>query len=145
LSAPLTQALLGGRRFGRLLTTLMLVTDIGFLIYWLITLLHVLPDAWLFKDYDNPILQSWNWSFLPLDLLISCTGLSALRMRDASRARGLTTISLVLTSCSGLMAISFWALRNDFSWVWWAPNLFLLAYPLPFLVALMTPRRGLLS
>lgn len=118
----------------------MLVTDVGFLAYWLITLLHVLPDAWLFKDYDDPILQSWNWSFLPLDLLISFTGLAALRSRDAVLARSLAGVSLVLTSCSGLMAISFWALRGDVAWAWWAPNLFLLLYPLPFLVRWIAPR-----
>jgi hypothetical protein len=31
---------------------------------------------------------------------------------------------------SGLMAISFWAFTRDFSPQWWAPNLFLLIYPL---------------
>jgi len=38
-------------------------------------LAHVIPESYLFKDYDNPILQAWNWSFLPLDLCISFTDL----------------------------------------------------------------------
>jgi hypothetical protein len=122
-----------------LLRSLMLATDLGFLAYWLITLLHVLPNAWLFKDYDNPILQSWNWSFLPIDLLISLSGLTALGSREPAVARALSGASLLLTSCSGLMAISFWLLRRDFAWGWWAPNLFLLIYPLPFLVRWLTP------
>lgn len=40
-------------------------------------------------------------------------------------------ISLVLTSTAGLQAIAFWALRGDFALEWWAPNLFLLLFPLP--------------
>lgn len=40
-------------------------------------------------------------------------------------------ISLVLTSTAGLQALAFWALRGDFTLSWWAPNLFLLLFPLP--------------
>jgi hypothetical protein len=29
-------------------------------------------------------------------------------------------------------AIAFWALRGDFDWGWWAPNLVLLIGPWPF-------------
>lgn len=46
-------------------------------------------------------------------------------------------MSLVLTSCSGLQAVSFWYVRRDFDWTWWAPNLFLLLYPLFFLPGLV--------
>ncbi len=60
------------------LKTFFWITDIGFILYWLITLLQVIPEELLFKDYDNPILQAWNWSFLPLDLAISATGLASL-------------------------------------------------------------------
>ncbi|MGI6187453.1 MAG: DUF5360 family protein, partial [Brevibacillus sp.] len=45
----------------------------------------------------------------------------------------LALISLVLTSCSGLQAISFWLFKGDFDPVWWIPNLYLLIYPLFFL------------
>lgn len=118
-----------------------LLVDFGFLLYWAFTLLHWIPPQYLFKDYDNPILQAWNWSFLPLDLAISGTGLSALYLwrRGHPSARPLALVSLVLTSCSGLMAVSFWALRGDFDPWWWAPNLFLLVYPLFFLPAFLKP------
>ncbi len=111
------------------------VVDIGFIVYWLITLLGLVPDEYLFKDYHNPILVAWNWSFLPLDLFISGTGLSSLwlwRIKHNSW-RPLALISLVLTFCSGLQAISFWVLRSDFDISWWIPNLFLLIYPLFFI------------
>lgn len=119
----------------RPLFAFMVATDLGFIAYWVVTGLHLLPAAWLFKDYDNPLLQDWNWSFLALDLLISASGLSAAalwRRRDP-RAASLALISLTLTSTSGLMAVAFWALRRDFDPAWWGPNLFLLLYPLLFL------------
>ncbi|WP_394827660.1 DUF5360 family protein [Pendulispora albinea] len=112
-----------------------LLTDIGFLLYWAITALHVLPAAWLFKDYDQSLAVAWNWSFLPLDLLISATGLGSLaigRKRPVVAVR-LAVFSLVLTSCSGLQAVAFWAARCDVDVGWWIPNLYLLLYPLPFL------------
>ncbi len=67
----------------RFLQPLFLIVDLGFIAYWAITLAGVVPEEYLFKDYDNPILAAWNWSFLPLDLAISATGLMALR-----RAKG---------------------------------------------------------
>ena len=121
------------------LRTFFWITDLGFIAYWLITLLQVIPKEYLFKDYDNPILQAWNWSFLPLDLAISGTGLTRLLLfRRAHRAwKLLAIISLALTFCSGLQAIAFWVLRQDFDWQWWLPNLFLLLYPLWFLPRLI--------
>jgi Family of unknown function (DUF5360) len=123
----------------RALRGFMLATDVGFVGYWLVTAAHLLPAAWLFKDYEDPILQSWNWSFLPLDLLISATGLTALGLarRGDGRATGLALVSLALTSTSGLMAVAFWTLRRDFDPAWWAPNLLLLLYPLAFLPRLL--------
>jgi hypothetical protein len=61
----------------RFLRPLFLIVDLGFIAYWAITLAGVIPDEYLFKDYDNPILSAWNWSFLPLDLAISASGLTA--------------------------------------------------------------------
>ncbi len=112
-----------------------LVVDVGFILYWLITLLGVIPNEYLFKDYNNPILVAWNWSFLPLDLFISGSGLTSLYLwkRNIKSWKPLALISLVLTSCSGLQAIAFWVLRNDFDPSWWIPNLFLLVYPLFFI------------
>lgn len=115
--------------------TLLLITDVGFLVYWVLTLGHVLPREWLFRGYDDATVMAWNLSFLPLDLLVSATGLGSLALakRCPASSRTLLVVSLVATSISGLQAISFWALAGDFDPAWWAPNLFLLLWPLPFL------------
>lgn len=119
----------------RTLRALLLVTDLGFLAYWALTLGHVLPREWLFRGYDDPTISAWNLSFLPLDLLVSGTGLGAVfaRRHCPAASRVLVTISLVTTSVSGLQALAFWTLRHDFDLGWWAPNVALLVWPLPFL------------
>lgn len=119
----------------RRLKPFFLVTDIGFILYWLVTLLHLIPAEYLFQDYTKPILVAWNWSFLPLDLFISGTGLLSLYLhkRGDMRWQPLALVSLVLTFCSGLQAVSFWVLRSDFDPSWWIPNLYLLIYPLFFI------------
>lgn len=111
------------------------VVDIGFILYWLTSLTGAIPDAWLFKDHDNPILHAWNWSFLPLDLFISATGLGSIWLyrRGSESWPRWALVSLVLTFCSGLQALSFWALRSDFDLIWWLPNGFLMVYPLLFI------------
>lgn len=121
------------------LPTLMVLTDLGFIVYWVVTGLHLLPPQWLYRDASNALMVDWNWSFLSLDLLVSFTGLLALTLsrRGNHAAQGLVTISLTLTSASGLMALSFWVLRRDFDLGWWLPNGFLLVYPLPYLVLLL--------
>lgn len=113
----------------------LIITDLGFLVYWLVTVLGVLPTAWLFKDYQNPILVSWNWSFAPIDLLASFLGLAALIVakQGANAWRQLALMSVTLSFCAGFMAIAFWALRQDFDLWWWLPNLYLTVWPL-FLV-----------
>jgi hypothetical protein len=128
------------------LRLLMLVTDIGLLSYWLLTALAAvgligLPSEWLFSDYHSPIVVAWNWSFLPLDIILSIAGLLSVRLAARNDARWLycTVISLSLTVCAGLMAISFWAIRGEFDPVWWGFNLFLMLWPLPFLLALTAP------
>lgn len=115
-----------------------LLTDISFIAYWIITLLHIIPESFLFKDYTSPMLSSWNWSFLPLDLCISFTGLLSLYFYGKKNLcwKKLSLISLVLTFCSGLQAISFWTLRMDFDLLWWIPNLYLLVYPIFFITKL---------
>jgi putative acetyltransferase len=119
----------------------LLLTDLGFIAYWAITAAGVLPAAWLFKDYDNPILIAWNWSFAPLDLLASASGLAALvyARRGASAWRALALLSLALTFCAGLLALSFWTLRGDFDVAWWLPNIYLVLWPLFFLPGLILP------
>ena len=118
----------------------MIVTDVGFLAYWTVTALRLLPDDLLFADHDDPRVIAWNWSFLPLDLLVSATGITSVALRRcAARAwHPLMLVSLTLTSVAGLMAVAYWALRGEFDLTWWGPNLFLLLYPVPALAWLMT-------
>ena len=108
----------------------LLITDVGFIVYWLITALNLLPVEWLFQDYTNPLLVAWNWSFAPVDLMASLTGLWTLHlMRHQHPNWKMTaTISLTMTFCAGLMAISFWALRLDYDPSWWVPNIYLMVW-----------------
>ncbi|MEV7782926.1 DUF5360 family protein [Kitasatospora sp. NPDC088351] len=118
----------------------MMVTDVGFLVYWAATLLALIPAEYAYKDYDNPVLSDWNYSFVLLDVLASVTGLTALRLGRrglAGRAQPLMLVSLALTSTAGLQAVAFWALRGDYSLAWWLPNLFLLLFPVPGMVHLV--------
>ncbi|MGG3572571.1 DUF5360 family protein [Bacillus gobiensis] len=119
-----------------------LVTDIGFLLYWTITLFGWIPEEYLFKDYHNPILVSWNWSFLPLDLLVSATGFLSLYFyaRKIELWRSFALISLALTFCAGLQAIAFWTIRLDFDWSWWLINLYLIVYPCFFIKTVIVKR-----
>jgi hypothetical protein len=116
-----------------------LITDIALIIYWGITALHLIPAEYLYSNYKNPILVNWNWSFFPLDILISITGLYSVYLvkKDNSKWLSYAFISLLLTSVSGLQAISYWYLAKDFELSWWLPNLFLLIYPLFFIPKLI--------
>lgn len=107
----------------------------------------LLPPEWLFQDYHNPLLQAWNWSFLPLDLLASGLGLGALLLarRGDGSWRLWALLSLALTFCAGLMALAFWTLRCDFDPGWWLPNLYLLLWPLCLAPGLLCPRLATLS
>jgi Family of unknown function (DUF5360) len=109
-----------------------LLVDIGFILYWIVTLLKVIPAEYLYSDYNNPMMVDWNWSFLPLDLFISFTGLTSIYKfnRNNESWKKLALISLVLTFTSGLQAIAFWTIRLDFDLTWWLFNGFLLIYPL---------------
>ena len=122
----------------RWLRACFLLVDLGFILYWAITAAGVLPEAWLFKDYQDPLLQAWNWSFLPLDLFVSATGLTAVLLaRWGGDWRPWALLSLAMTSASGMQAIAFWVLRQDFDPAWWLPNLFLLLYPIAALPAVL--------
>jgi hypothetical protein len=110
----------------------LLITDWGFILYWLAVALDWFPSDWLYKDHDNPILIAWNWSFAPIDLSASALGLFGLVLarRGSDSWRLATTLSLAFTFGAGLMAVSFWAIRRDFEAMWWAPNLYLVIWPL---------------
>ncbi|MCX7749323.1 MAG: YvaD family protein [Clostridia bacterium] len=112
-----------------------MITDLGFILYWAISILEILPESYLFKDYYNPIVMAWNWSFFPLDMLISLTGLMSLYLykRNHPLWSKLAGLSLVFTFCSGFMAISFWIFKWEFDLVFWILNIYLMIYPLFFL------------
>lgn len=131
-------------RLPRGLKTSLLVTDIGFLAYWGLTALAAagliaIPGEYLYSDYHNPLVVAWNWSFMPLDVILSLVGLSAVAHHRAGKAswRGLAIVSLALTFCAGLMAISFWAIRGDFDPTWWSVNAALVVWPLFYLPKLI--------
>lgn len=114
-------------------------TDLAMLLYWMATGAKALgwidvPGEWLYSDYDNPVVVAWNWSFLPLDLLFSVSGLLAawLHSRGDQGWEVLAIASLFFTWCAGFMALSFWAIRLEFDPVWWGMNLFLMAWPMSF-------------
>lgn len=122
-----------------------LVTDLGFFGYWLLSLTGALPEDWLYTDAGSPLVSAWNLSFLPLDLLVSATGLTAVAMHRRARPawRGTAAVSLALTVASGLQAVSFWAITGAFDPFWWGVNLWLLLYPLPILTQwALTARDG---
>ncbi|MFN7330813.1 MAG: DUF5360 family protein, partial [Bacteroidota bacterium] len=76
-----------------------LLVDIGFIGYWVITALHLIPAQYLYNDYTNSILVNWNWSFFPLDILISATGLFSIYLHSKQKKewKAIALVSLVLT------------------------------------------------
>lgn len=118
---------------------MMWMTDIGFVIYWSVIWLGLIPKEYGYQDYTNEYLVDWNTSFIPLDLCISLTGMLSLYCYNKRIAqwRSLCLISLTLTFCSGLQAIAFWGIRQDYDWLWWAPNVFLMVYPLFYMFGLI--------
>ena len=71
----------------RFTTLAMVVTDIGFVVYCGLIVTGWFPALILFKDYDDPRVAAWNWSFLPSDVAASTTGLAGVRaMRRKSPA-----------------------------------------------------------
>ncbi|GII60709.1 hypothetical protein Skr01_07940 [Sphaerisporangium krabiense] len=128
----------------RVTKALMLLTDLAFVAYFTVTGLRLIPPAWAFADYTDPLMTDWNWSFLWIDLLAGATGLGSLCLlrRGSPSGPGLMLVSLVLTMASGLMAIAFWTLRGDFSPAWWLPNLYLMLFPVPAIVRLTRSRPG---
>jgi hypothetical protein len=126
----------------RFLSALMILTDLAFIAYWTAVVMSLIPTDYLFKDYNNPIVVDWNYSFLPLDLLISATGLLSMGFRRGGFFSWypLCVVSLTLTFCSGLQAVAFWAMRADYDPIWWGANLFLMAYPAGFLPGMLCLR-----
>ncbi len=74
-----------------------------------------------------------------LDIFISLTGYISLYLyaRQKQTWSQFAFLSLILTSCSGLQALAFWTIRQDFDISWWIPNLYLLIYPCFFLKGIL--------
>jgi hypothetical protein len=119
-------------------------TDGLFLIYWMLSglaqfgLIHIPPD-WMYAHYDQPIVVAWNWSFLPLDLAFSLSGLAAVAaaQRGSELRRPLALLSLTFTMAAGGMAVSYWTILGEFDPAWNLPNLLLVIWPLFFLPGLI--------
>ena len=105
------------------------VIDIGFIVYWSLIILRVLPPEVMFEGYEKPEVQAWNWSFLPLDIAAAVTGIVGQTAKRCDYTVLLTS-SLVLTSVAGGMALSYWVVLGYFDILWWAPNLVLFLFPL---------------
>jgi hypothetical protein len=119
-------------------------TDLIFLAYWLASALHALgllniPVAWLYVGAGERRVEAWNWSFFPLDMAFSVTGLAAVRLARTGKPiwRPLALVSLVLTMVAGGMAVGYWTLLGEFDPAWFLPNLLLLIWPLVFLPRLI--------
>ena len=120
------------------------VTDILFLIYWFASALHaagllpISPDL-LYAHADDPRVVAWNWSYFPLDVAFSLTGLAAVRLsrRGSPLWKPIALISLILTMVAGGMAVGYWALLGEFDPAWFLPNLALLLWPMIFLPRLV--------
>lgn len=119
---------------GRTARNALLVIDFGFILYWLLIALKLIPHEWVFQNYDDSNVRAWNWSFLPLDIAASVTGLIGIKGRGN---RGLLIISSTLTSVAGGMAIAFWSIQGFFNLGWWTPNIFLFASGLTILSKLL--------
>ena len=52
---------------------MLVLVDAGLLLYWGAVLLGLIPEEMRFKDYDDPVVEAWNWSFFPLDISAAVT------------------------------------------------------------------------
>jgi len=123
-----------GHYIGRTGKTVLLTIDFGFIFYWLLIALNLIPHEWVFQNYDDPNVRAWNWSFLPLDIAASITGFIGIKGKGNL---ALLVISSTLTMVAGGMALAFWGIQSFFNLGWWLPNLFLFVAGLIFLVRLV--------
>ncbi len=131
------------------LKVLLVATDVLFLLYWALSALNAagtieLPAALMYPHADDPRVVAWNWSFLPIDIAFSVTGLwaAAAARRGNGVWRPLALISLILTMTAGVMAIAYWMLAREIDWSWWFANAALVIWPIPFLPRLVRDMAG---
>ena len=132
----------------RALAVLITVTDVAFLLYWSIAALALagflaVPGEWMYANYDQADVIAWNWSFFPMDIAFSVSGLMAV---SASRRQDPTwrfhaLISLTLTMAAGGMAVSYWMILGEFDPFWFGTNLSLVIWPLFFMGGLRREMR----
>lgn len=132
------------RRATRSLLLALVVTDVLFVVYWIVAALAEakvvsLPPSLMYAGYGDDRVCAWNWSFFPLDFAFSVTGLLAARWarRGDPRWRPVALVSLALTVVAGLMAVSYWTLLGEVDLAWFVPNLALVVWPLPYLAWLV--------
>lgn len=119
------------------------IIDWGMLFYWFVIGSAALgifsvPASIMYDGYGTPVIDAWNWSFAPLDILFAILGLTAVYLdrKADDRWKIWAVASLSLTFCAGLMAVGFWTIRGEFNPSWWIPNLLLMALPLYWFVKL---------
>ena len=129
---------------GTRLAAFMGVTDLVFLAYWTMSLLQLsgliqVPPSLMYKDYNVPTVIAWNWSFFPVDLVFSITGLWAINLARQGNRQWIpiAIISLCFTFVAGLMAVSYWIILRQFDLGWFLPNLTLVIWPLFFIPSLI--------
>lgn len=122
----------------------LVLTDAGLLLYWVAIILALMPDEMKFRDYSNSIVQAWNWSFFPLDLLASASVFLGVFLigRRPRIADMVVMVGLTLTFCAGFMAISFWAFSGDFDLFWWSSNSWLMAVAVLGFINMARQRTG---
>jgi len=120
------------------------ILDWSMILYWAIISLGALaivslPASFMYDGYGTPIIDAWNWSFAPLDILFAILGLFAIKQSQKQDPRWplFAMASLCLTFCAGLMAVGFWAIRGEFNLSWWLPNLILMLVPLYWVTKLL--------
>jgi hypothetical protein len=128
----------------RALTVAITSTDLLFLAYWSVSLLHLaglvaLPADLMYRDFDLPRVVAWNWSFFPLDLAFSLCGLAsvAASRRGSPAWLPLAIVSLAFTVAAGGMAVAYWAILGEFDPSWFLPNLAIMLWPLFFVRTIM--------
>lgn len=121
-----------------------LITDIGFLLYWAVSALALvglitLSPEWMYGGYGDPQVFAWNWSFVSIDLPFSVLGLAAVAAdrRGSLAWRPLAFLSLAFTFAAGIMAVSYWAILMEWNPTWFLPNLLLVIWPLFYLPGLV--------
>jgi hypothetical protein len=125
------------------------LTDIAFLMYWAMAGLDIvglvtMPNDWLYPNAHDPRVVAWNWSFFPLDIAFSVTGLWAVAASRKGDAiwRPLALISLILTIVAGAMACGYWLLIGELDVVWFGANALLIIWPCFFLSKLVCDLGG---